>query len=52
VKYEETPPTVRTYELDPVTGVYALTGIHHEKLELSVPFGIAVDISLEALRRR
>ncbi|WP_225838072.1 Uma2 family endonuclease [Streptomyces sp. NK08204] len=42
-------PVVRTYELDPVTRAYALTGIHHDKLELSVPFDI--DITLDPLMR-
>ncbi|MFB7497850.1 Uma2 family endonuclease [Streptomyces sp. NPDC056161] len=42
-------PVVRTYELDPIGKTYALTGIHHDKLELSVPFGIDIDISSGAL---
>jgi Uma2 family endonuclease len=42
-------PVVRTYELDPVTKAYAVTGIHHDKLRLSVPFDI--DITLDALKR-
>ncbi|MFF4752600.1 Uma2 family endonuclease [Streptomyces sp. NPDC002514] len=44
-------PVVRTYELDPVSRAYVLTGIHHDKLELAVPFDIDVDITLDALRR-
>ncbi|WP_411576984.1 Uma2 family endonuclease [Streptomyces sp. SCSIO ZS0520] len=43
-------PMVRVYELDPVTKSYAVTGIHHDELKSSVPYDIAVDISLEALR--
>ncbi|MFI6401394.1 Uma2 family endonuclease [Streptomyces sp. NPDC050548] len=43
-------PVVRVYEIDPVNKTYALTGIHHEKLDLSVPYGIDVDISLDALK--
>lgn len=35
---------VYVYELDPSTGSYALTGIHHEKLELSVPFTVRIDL--------
>ncbi|WNM35625.1 Uma2 family endonuclease [Streptomyces sp. Li-HN-5-11] len=45
-------PVVRTYELDPVTKVYVVTGIYHDKLELSVPFDVDIDISLDALRQR
>lgn len=44
-------PVVRTYELDPVTKTYAVTGIHHDKLGLSVPFDIDIDITLDALKR-
>lgn len=43
-------PVVRVYEIDPVNKTYTLTGIHHEKLDLSVPFDIDVDISLDALK--
>ncbi|MFF3512062.1 Uma2 family endonuclease [Streptomyces sp. NPDC002573] len=44
-------PVVRTYELDPATKTYTLTGIHHDKLELSDPFAVDIDITLDALRR-
>ncbi|MBO8195584.1 Uma2 family endonuclease [Streptomyces oryzae] len=40
---------VRVYELDPVTKAYALTGIHHDRLKVSVPFVVDIDITLEAL---
>ncbi|MFF4574775.1 Uma2 family endonuclease [Streptomyces sp. NPDC001410] len=43
-------PVIRTYELDPVTKAYGLTGIHHDKLELAVPYDIAIDITLNALK--
>ncbi|MFJ4873706.1 Uma2 family endonuclease [Streptomyces sp. NPDC088745] len=43
-------PVVRVYELDPLTKTYALTGIHHDRLKVGVPYGIDVDISLDALR--
>ncbi|MFD4527524.1 Uma2 family endonuclease [Streptomyces sp. NPDC058470] len=43
-------PVVRTYEIDPVSKTYAITGIHHEKLELSVPYDIDIDITLDALK--
>jgi Uma2 family endonuclease len=38
-------PVVYVYELDPATSVYALTGIHHDRLKLSVPFTIDVDLN-------
>ncbi|MFG2024109.1 Uma2 family endonuclease [Streptomyces sp. NPDC048825] len=43
-------PVVYVYELDPATKVYGLTGIFHDKLELTVPFPI--DIDLTAINRR
>ncbi|MEU0673193.1 Uma2 family endonuclease [Streptomyces sp. NPDC006172] len=43
-------PVVRTYELDPVTKVYALTGTHREHLKLRDPYDIDIDISSDALR--
>lgn len=43
-------PVVRVYELDPVNHTYALTGIHHGQLKVSVPFDLGVDITLDALR--
>ncbi|MET9916777.1 Uma2 family endonuclease [Streptomyces sp. NPDC006435] len=42
-------PVVRVYELDPVSGTYALTGIHHARLKTAVPFPVDVDITREAL---
>jgi hypothetical protein len=43
-------PVVHVYELDPATRSYALTGIHHDKLDLTVPFPLTVDLT--AVRRR
>ncbi|MGW0824053.1 Uma2 family endonuclease [Streptomyces sp. NPDC002845] len=43
-------PVVRVYEIDPVNKTYALTGIHHDKLDLGVPYDIDVDITLDALK--
>ncbi len=40
---------VRVYELDPVTKAYALSGIHHDRLKVTVPYDIDIDISLDAL---
>lgn len=37
-------PVVYVYELDPATKAYALTGIHHGKLSIPVPFQIDVDL--------
>ncbi|MFE0326788.1 Uma2 family endonuclease [Streptomyces sp. NPDC003753] len=43
-------PVVYIYELDPQTKAYVPTGIHHDKLRLTVPFPI--DIDLTAINRR
>ncbi|MFE9093682.1 Uma2 family endonuclease [Streptomyces sp. NPDC007264] len=43
-------PVVYVYELDPATNSYAVTGIHHHRLELTEPF--PVDIDLTAVNRR
>ncbi|EKX65775.1 Uma2 family endonuclease [Streptomyces ipomoeae] len=42
-------PVVRTYELDPVSKAYALTGTHRELLKLGVPYDIDIDITSDAL---
>jgi Uma2 family endonuclease len=38
-------PTVYVYELDPATKAYALMGIHHDRLKISVPFDIDIDLT-------
>ncbi|MFF5210074.1 Uma2 family endonuclease [Streptosporangium sp. NPDC000396] len=38
-------PTVYVYELDPATKTYVPTGIHHDRLKLSVPFDIDIDLT-------
>jgi len=43
---EEDRPVVYVYELDPTTMVYAVTGIHHDQLKLSVPFHIDIDLTV------
>ncbi|MGY1498403.1 Uma2 family endonuclease [Streptomyces sp. QTS52] len=43
-------PVVRAYEIDPVNKTYALTGIHHDRLKLTAPYDIDVDITLDALK--
>lgn len=34
-----------TYELDPATRTYALTGIHHDRMRVPVPSGIEMDLT-------
>ncbi|MBA9006581.1 hypothetical protein HNR21_005463 [Actinomadura cellulosilytica] len=36
---------VYVYELDPATECYALTGIHHDRLKVSVPYDIEIDLT-------
>jgi Uma2 family endonuclease len=43
-------PVVYIYELDPATKSYTPTGIYHDRLKLTVPFDI--DIDLTAINRR
>jgi Uma2 family endonuclease len=43
-------PVVRTYELDPVSKAYALTGTHREQLKLSDQYDIDIEITLDALK--
>ncbi|MGW4159408.1 Uma2 family endonuclease [Streptomyces sp. NPDC004788] len=43
-------PVVYVYELDPATNSYAVTGIHHDRLKVTLPFEI--DIDLTAVNRR
>jgi hypothetical protein len=35
---------VYVYELDPATGKYTPTGIHHDRLHVTVPFDIDLDL--------
>lgn len=41
-------PVVRAYEIDPVNKTYALTGIHHDRLKLTAPYDIDIDITSDA----
>jgi Uma2 family endonuclease len=50
VEENEGLPVVYVYELDPATQAYGLTGIFHDKLELTVPFPIEIDLT--AINRR
>ena len=43
-------PVVYVFELEPASGSYAVTGIHHGQLKVTVPF--LVDVDLTKLRRR
>ncbi|MFI5676881.1 Uma2 family endonuclease [Streptomyces cellulosae] len=43
-------PVVRVYELDPLSKTYALTGIHHDRLKLGVPYDLDLDVTLDALK--
>ncbi|MEU0700415.1 Uma2 family endonuclease [Streptomyces bacillaris] len=47
---EEGVPVVYVYELDPALKVYVPTGIHRDKLTLTVPFPLEID--LIAINRR
>ncbi len=38
-------PAVYVYELDPVARSYVLTGIHHDRLKISAPFDIDIDLT-------
>ncbi|MEV6095821.1 hypothetical protein [Nocardia sp. NPDC051981] len=42
---------VYVYELDPAIKAYEPTGIYHDRLEVSVPFFITLDLA-QALRRK
>ncbi|MFG3050744.1 Uma2 family endonuclease [Kitasatospora sp. NPDC048239] len=41
---DEGRPVVHTYELDPATMSYGLTGIHHKQLKVDRPFEVEVDL--------
>jgi len=42
---EDDLPVVYVYELDPATKSYVVTGIYHDRLKLSVPFDIDIDLT-------
>ncbi|MEU4830614.1 Uma2 family endonuclease [Streptosporangium sp. NPDC023615] len=44
VENNDGAPVVYVYELDPATRMYALTGIHHDRLTVPVPFPITIDL--------
>ncbi|GGV70310.1 hypothetical protein GCM10010277_81130 [Streptomyces longisporoflavus] len=43
-------PVVYVFELDPATKSYGLTGIFHDRLKVSSPFDVEVDLT--AVNRR
>lgn len=45
VENENGYPVVYTYELEPTTRTYVPTGIHRERLKISVPFDIDIDLT-------
>jgi Uma2 family endonuclease len=45
VEENDGKPVVYVYELDPATSTYALSGIHHDRLKLAVPFTIDIDLA-------
>ncbi|MER8159243.1 Uma2 family endonuclease [Streptomyces sp. NPDC094472] len=50
VENDEGRTVVYTYERDPATESFSLTGIHHDKLAITAPF--TVDIDLTTIGRR
>ncbi|MET8335653.1 Uma2 family endonuclease [Streptosporangium canum] len=45
IENAEGRPTVYVYELDPATKAYVATGIHHDRLKLTVPFDVDIDLA-------
>lgn len=52
VEHEDGKTIAYIYERDPATGAYALTGIHHDRLVLSVPFELDIDLTAVGNRSR
>ncbi|GAA2678564.1 Uma2 family endonuclease [Streptomyces aculeolatus] len=46
VENQDGKPVVFVFELEPATGAYVPTGIHRDRLKLSVPFDIDIDLAL------
>jgi Uma2 family endonuclease len=46
VEQDDGRTIVYVYQLDPATGSYVPTGIHHDRLKLTLPFDIDIDIDL------
>ncbi|MFD4911017.1 Uma2 family endonuclease [Kitasatospora purpeofusca] len=45
VECDEGRPVVHTYEIDPATRLYGLTGIHHKQLKVDRPFPVDIDLT-------
>ncbi|MGW3413655.1 Uma2 family endonuclease [Streptomyces sp. NPDC000888] len=45
-------PVVYVYELDPTTKAYGITGIFRDRLKVTVPFEIEIEIDLTAINQR
>ncbi|MGW2545707.1 Uma2 family endonuclease [Kitasatospora sp. NPDC001574] len=45
VECDEGRPIVYTFEIDPATGLYGPTGIHHKQLRLNRPFPVDIDLT-------
>ncbi|GAA0933295.1 Uma2 family endonuclease [Nonomuraea longicatena] len=45
VESQEGRPVVHVHELDEWTKAYTVTGVHHDRLKLAVPFDIDVDLA-------
>ncbi|WP_280714770.1 Uma2 family endonuclease [Kitasatospora sp. MAP5-34] len=44
-KSEGRRPVVYVFELDPATRTYVVTGIHHDRLKVGVPFAVDIDLT-------
>ncbi|MGV9392915.1 Uma2 family endonuclease [Streptomyces olivaceus] len=51
VEEEQGLPVVYAYEIDPATKAYGLVGIFHNRLKLTVPFPVDIDLSTLEPRR-
>ena len=49
---DKSSPVVYVYELDPATKSYGLTGIFHDRLKVSVPYDIEIDLTAGDRRGR
>lgn len=45
VERKDRTVTIYTYELDPTTKAYVATGIHHEQLNVKLPWPMTVELA-------
>lgn len=45
VENDNDRPVVYQFELEPATGTYAVTGIHHDTFRTTVPFPVEIDLT-------